>query len=76
MAIRRLHVKTLLFYLAQLNLKTEFVDMGYDPAHGLIIAPSNFVPPVEPTSNGYEEPPEEKTDIKINPNASIDDLLG
>lgn len=69
MAIRRIHIKSLMYALAQLQFESEYIDMGYHPDKGLILVPSNFKP--------EENPKEElKTEIKINPKTNFDDLLG
>jgi hypothetical protein len=77
MAIRNVHIKTLMFFLSRINLEAEYVDLGYNPQHGLIIIPS--ANPPKPTNN--VAPPEADdnkiTEIKLDdPNTKLDDLLG
>lgn len=76
MAIRNVHIKSLILALARINMETEFIDMGYSEMHGLIIVPAANPPkPIDENSLSPEEPPK-NTDVKIDPNASLDDLLG
>lgn len=75
MAIRRISIKHLIYALSKIGLESDYVDMGYNPEHGLILVPSELELP-DKREEEQSPKPEIKTDIKIDPNTSLDDLLG
>jgi len=71
--IRNIRIKELLRILANLQMNHEIVDILFDTLrNGIIINPVNILPPT-----AQEEPPKkEEHNDKIDPSASLNELLG